>query len=333
LAPQAITISVAGCGVACLLLAALLCLNPASLATAQSPTPQPRASQEPITPIPAMPTLDPKRLLLGELLFNDRRLSRDDTHSCSSCHDVGTNGASANAHDMTPQGQPLPLNTPTVFNAGLKYRLNWAGSFRSLEEQARQTLRNPAIMALSADEVVGKLRADPEAVRQFRGAYGRDPDVASLLDAIASYERALVTPGSRFDRWLAGDGAAITPEELSGYQLFKSLGCIACHQGVNVGGNLYQRHGIFRPLGSPEPVLVRVPSLRNVATTAPYFHDGSASTLPEAVKAMGLAQLDRELTDQQIAAIVAFLQTLTGAYRGRPIRPASGTSPIPTALP
>ena len=325
--------SVTGCGVACLLLAALLCLNPASLATAQSPTREPRASQEPITPIPAVPTLDPRRLLLGERLFNDRRLSRDGTHSCSSCHDVGTNGASANAHDMTPQGRPLPLNTPTVFNAGLNYRLNWAGSFRSLEEQARQTLRNPAVMASSADEVVAKLRADPEAVRQFRGAYGRDPDVASLLDAIATYERALVTPGSRFDRWLAGDGAAITPEELSGYQLFKSLGCIACHQGVNVGGNLYQRHGIFRPLGSPEPVLVRVPSLRNVATTAPYFHDGSAATLPEAIKAMGLAQLDRELTDQQIAAIVAFLQTLTGAYRGQPIRPAGGTPPIPTALP
>jgi cytochrome c peroxidase len=332
LVPPAVTMSAAGCGVACLLLAALLCLNLASLATAQSPTPQPRASQEPITPIPAMPTLDPRRLLLGERLFNDRRLSGDDTHSCSSCHDVGTNGASANAHDMTPQGQPLPLNTPTVFNAGLNYRLNWAGSFRSLEEQAKQTLRNPAIMASSADEVVGKLRADPEAVRQFRGAYGRDPDVASLLDAIATYERALVTPGSRFDRWLAGDVAAITPEELSGYQLFKSLGCIACHQGVNVGGNLYQRHGIFRPLGSPEPVLVRVPSLRNVATTAPYFHDGSAATLPEAVKAMGLAQLDSELTDQQIAAIVAFLQTLTGAYLGQPIRPASGT-PIPAALP
>jgi cytochrome c peroxidase len=280
-----------------------------------------------------MPTLDPGRLLLGERLFNDRRLSRDGTHSCSSCHDIGTNGASANAHDTTPEGRPLPLNTPTVFNAALNYRLNWAGSFRSLEEQARQTLRNPAIMASSADEVVGKLRADPQAVRQFRGAYGREPDVAGLLDAIASYERALVTPGSRFDRWLAGDGAAITQDELSGYQLFKSLGCIACHQGVNVGGNLFQRHGIFRPLGSPEPVLVRVPSLRNVATTAPYFHDGSAATLSEAVKAMGLAQLDRELTDQQIAAIVAFLNTLTGAYRGQPIRAASGTSPIPTALP
>ena len=179
-------------------------------------------------------------------------------------------------------------------------------------------------MASSADEVVSKLRADPEMVRQFRDAYGREPDVAALLDAIATYERSLVTPGSRFDRWLAGEADAITPEELSGYQLFKSLGCVSCHQGVNVGGNLFQRHGIFHPLGSPEPALVRVPSLRNVATTPPYFHDGSAPTLSEAVKAMGIAQLDRVLTDQQIAAIVAFLNTLTGTYRGQAVRPATG---------
>ena len=154
------------------------------------------------------------------------------------------------------------------------------------------------IMASSADEVVGKLRADLEAVKQFRDAYGRQPDIAALLDAIATYERSLVMPGSRFDRWLAGEASAITPDELSGYQLFKSLGSISCHQGVNVGGNLFQRHGIFHPLGSPEPAVVRVPGLRNVATTPPYFHDGSAATLPEAVKAMGIAQLDRVLTDQ-----------------------------------
>ena len=180
-------------------------------------------------------------------------------------------------------------------------------------------------MASSADQVVSKLRADPEVVRQFRDAYEREPDAAALLDAIATYERSLVTPGSRFDRWLAGEAAALTPEELSGYQLFKSLGCISCHQGINVGGNLFQRHGIFHPLGSPEPALVRVPSLRNVATTPPYFHDGSAPTLSEAVRAMGIAQLDRVLTDEQIVAIVAFLNTLTGTYRNEVVRPATDT--------
>ena len=313
------------------LVLALVWLNAAAPAAAQSPTLQPRAGQEPITPIPAARAQDPQRLLLGERLFNDRRLSHSNTHSCSSCHDIATNGASANVLD-TPKGEPMALNTPTVFNVSLNFRLNWAGKFRSLEEGAENTLRNPAIMASSADEVVSKLRADPEAVQQFRDAYGREPDVAAVLDAIATYERSLVTPGSRFDRWLLGEADAITPEELSGYQLFKSLGCVTCHQGVNVGGNLFQRHGIFHPLGSPEPVLLRVPSLRNVATTAPYFHDGSAPTLPEAVKRMGIAQLDRVLTEPQIVAIVAFLNTLTGAYRGQLVRPASTTPRAGPAL-
>jgi len=330
--PPAATKPVPGCRIAFLLLA-FVCLNAASSATAQSPTFAARAGQEPIALIPAMPVLDPLRLALGELLFADRRLSHRDTHSCSSCHDIRTNGASANARDSAPDGRPLALNTPTVFNASLKSRLNWEGDVRSLEESTERILRNPMIMASSADEVVGKLRTDPEAVKQFRDAYGRPPDIAALLDAIVTYERSLVTPGSRFDRWLAGDVSAITSGELSGYQIFKSLGCISCHQGVNIGGNLFQRHGIFHPLGSTEPVLLRVPSLRNVSTTPPYFHDGSAATLPEAVKAMGIAQLDRVLTDQQVAAIVAFLDTLTGTYQGQPIRPAAATPRAATALP
>jgi cytochrome c peroxidase len=270
---------------------------------------------------------------LGEQLFRDPRLSHDNARNCLSCHDTRTNGASANAHDLTPEGQPLALKTPTVFNSALNFRLNWEGNIRSLEREVEQTLRNPATMASSADEVVSKLRADREAVRQFRDAYGSEPNVAALLDAIATYERSLITPGSRFDRWLMGDAGAITPEELSGYQLFKSLGCISCHQGVNVGGNLFQRHGIFHPIGSAEPALVRVPSLRNVATTPPYFHDGSTPTLSEAVKKMGIAQLDRVLTDQQITAIVDFLKTLTGTYRGQAVGPLTVTPGAATALP
>jgi cytochrome c peroxidase len=301
-----------------ILLLTLACLDTAAPANAQSGTAG--SGEEPITPIAVRRDQDPKRVLLGERLFGDRRLSHDDTYNCLSCHDIATNGASANAHD-TPAGQPMALNTPTIFNAALNFRLNWEGNIRSLEEGIERSLRNPAIMASSADEVVSKLRADPEMVDQFRDAYGREPDVAAVLDAIATYERSLVTPGSRFDRWLAGETGAITPDELSGYQVFKSLGCITCHQGVNVGGNLFQRHGVFHPLGSPDPVLLRVPSLRNVATTAPYFHDGSAATLAEAVKTMGIAQLDRVLTDQQIAAIVGFLNTLTGTYRGQALRP------------
>jgi cytochrome c peroxidase len=302
-------------------------LEAVSFAAAQSPDPHPDALQEPITPIPAAPPLDPRRVALGERLFQDRRLSHDNTRNCLSCHDTRSNGASANAHDLTPDGQTIPLNTPTVFNAVLSFRLNWEGNFRSFELEAAQILQNPSIMASSVDEAVDKLRADPEVASLFRDAYGREADTAALLDALGSYERTLVTPGSRFDQFLAGDASAITAQELSGYQQFKSLGCISCHQGVNVGGNLFQRHGIFHPLGSPEPEWLRVPSLRNVATTPPYFHDGSAATLSEAVRKMGDAQLDRLLTDRQIADIVAFLKTLTGSYAGRLVISAAGAPP------
>jgi len=184
-------------------------------------------------------------------------------------------------------------------------------------------LVNPRIMGARIDDVVERLGADPDTVRQFRAAYGRGPDTANLLDAIAVFERSLLTPGSRFDRWLAGDESAMSPEEQNGYGLFKSLGCVSCHQGVNIGGNLFQRHGIFHPLASPKPEILRVPSLRNVATTPPYFHDGSTATLDEAVRKMGVAQLNSALTDEQVSAIVAYLRTLTGEYRGVPL----GTPP------
>src|SRR5208337_3413308 len=323
LAPALVSAAMADFGIACVVIA-LVSLEAASFTAAQSPTNQPGAEQEPITPIPAAPSQDPRRVALGEQLFQDWRLSHDNARRCLTCHDTRTNGGSANAHDTTPRGEPIPFNTLTIFNAALSFRLNWEGNFRSLEREVEHAIGSPELMASSVEEVVGKLQADPDLVKRFRDAYGRGPDRDNLLDAIAAFERSLTTPGSRFDRWLAGDAGAITAEELSGYQLFKSLGCISCHQGVNVGGNLFQRHGIFHPLGSPEPELVRVPSLRNVATTAPYFHDGSAATLAEAVRAMGFAQLDRVLTDDQVAAIVAFLKTLTGTYNGAPVTSAAG---------
>jgi len=275
--------------------------------------------REPITPIPQAPTADPLKLALGERLFVDRRLSRDGTLACSSCHDLHTNGASDGRRTTARDGSKLPFTILTVFNAALSFRLNWEGNYRTLEAQAESSLENPANMATSVAEVLGKLTADPEVVNQFRDAYGRPPDRTNLLDAIATYERSLVTPGSRFDRWLGGDSAALTAEEQIGYGLFKSLGCVSCHQGVNVGGNLYERHGIFRPLGAPLPEILRVPSLRNVAMMAPYFHDGSSPTLDDTVRKMAAAQLDRMLSDQQAAAIVAFLKTLTGTFDGAPV--------------
>lgn len=281
------------------------------------------ADQEPITPIPQPPDAEPLKLALGERLFGDKRLSHDGTRACITCHDTHSNGANVRRHDTAADGSELSFNTLTVFNAALSFRLNWEGTARNLAAQAEASLENPAIMNTSLDEILGRLSADSEMVRQFDEAYGQRPDRANLLDAIAVYERSLLTPDSRFDRWLAGDAAALSDEEANGYRLFKSYGCISCHQGANIGGNLFERHGIFRPLASPHPQILRVPSLRNVATTPPYFHDGSAPTLDDAVRKMAAAQLDRKLSDEQAAAIVAFLRTLTGSYRGQTVTAAS----------
>jgi cytochrome c peroxidase len=188
-----------------------------------------------------------------------------------------------------------------------------------LERQAQSSLQNPATMATSIDEVVHKLDADPEIVQQFRAVYGRPPTRPSLPNAIATYERSLVTPVRRFDLWLRGDKTVLSPKEQKGYVLFQSLGCISCHQGVNVGGNLFERQGIFHPLASGLASL-RLPSLRNIAVLAPYFSDGSAATLQDAVRRMARAQLDETLTDQQTDRIVAFLKTLTGKFHGGPLR-------------
>lgn len=274
------------------------------------------ADHEPITPIPQPPAADPRKVALGKRLFQDTRLSHDETRSCVSCHDTNTNGADAKDHDLTPAGAKLPFNTLTVFNAALSFRLGWEGRVRTLQAQAEGSLAAPGIMGSSVAEVLDRLRADQDTVRRFQDAYRQPPDRENLLDAITVYEQSLVTPGSRFDRWLGGDAAALSAEEKNGYQLFKTVGCVSCHQGVNVGGNLFERHGIFHPLASPKPEILRVPSLRNVATTPPYFQDGSSSSLDDAVRSMGRAQLNVMVTDAQVQAIIAFLRTLTGNYHG-----------------
>jgi cytochrome c peroxidase len=315
-------------GLLLLLLLPLLGVAHAQAPDLPTPGPEPAGEQEPITPVPSPPAADPRKLALGARLFEDPRLSHDSTRTCLSCHDVGTNGAQTgprNARSSGPGGaggSDRPLDTLTVFNAALSFRLSWEGRFRTLEAQAEASLESPTAMQTSVQEVIAKLTADPDMTRKFFDAYAHAPDRESLLNALATYERSLLTPGSRFDRWLGGDAGALTAEERNGYQIFKSLGCISCHQGVNVGGNLFERHGIFHPLASPKPEVLRVPSLRNVAMTAPYFHDGSAATLGEAVRRMGIAQLNWTLSDQQVEAIVAFLGALTGSYQGRPIRTA-----------
>jgi cytochrome c peroxidase len=280
---------------------------------------------EPITPIPAPPPANPLVTTLGERLFEDPRLSAGNVRSCMTCHDTRLNGASGKAQANALNGTRLRYQPLTVFNAALSFRLSWEGRYRTLEEQALASLVNPKIMGSNLNEVVTKLRLDRGIVSQFEDAFGHGPDSRSLVEAIATFERSLLTPGSRFDRWLVGDPSALSRQELNGYHLFKSLGCIACHQGVNIGGNLFERRGIFAPLTPSDtntaefPALLRVPSLRNVAAMSPYFHDGSAPTLADAVRKMSRAQLNSAPNDSQVEAIVAFLTSLTGDYRGRQV--------------
>jgi cytochrome c peroxidase len=278
--------------------------------------------QEPITAIPRPIQADPRKLALGEALFRDPRLLGYGQIACITCHDIGSNGASRNRFDPSDSA-PVHANTPTVFNAALNFRLNWAGNERSLEDQVVRALRIHGSVADSPDQTAGRLNQAPDIAARFQQAYGHPADRQSLLDAIAIYERSLLTPGSRFDRWLAGDRSALSAEELQGYRDFKTLGCIACHQGANVGGNLFEQSGVFHPLTDSGSILLRVPSLRNVATTAPYFHDGSAATLSDAVRRMASAQLNQTLTEEQDRDIVAFLGTLTGRYDGTPVRAPS----------
>ena len=299
------------------------CLQPSPAPSELSAlAPVSKALEEPITPIPDPPTLDPLKVRLGERLFSDNRLSHDNSRSCTSCHDIGTNGASAGRREVGPDGTELPFNTPTIFNSSLNFRFGWEGKLRTMESDVRASLENPQIMGSNLSEITAKLNLDAGLRASFTAAYGRRPDADSIVDALVSFGRTLVTPRSKFDRWLAGDSGALSAEELDGYLLFKSLGCVSCHQGVNVGGNLFERHGIFYPLASPEPTILRVPSLRNVATTPPYFHDGSAPTLEDAVRKMARAQLNAKLSDPQVVALVDYLNTLTGEYRGASVRGA-----------
>jgi cytochrome c peroxidase len=307
-------IGIVGSCVAILIAASAVAQAPSDLLKVDGPI----ADQEPIAPIPDPPAANPFKLALGERLFSDPRLSGSGTLSCISCHDIRTNGARAN--DATVS---RPFDTLTVFNAILNFRLNWEGNYRSPAAHVVSSLENPKNMRSSVEDVVRKLNADSGMVDQFRAAYGGEPNGERFLDAIVTFERSLVTPGARFDRWLRGDRSALSETELEGYRLFKSLGCSACHQGINAGGNLFERQGIFRPLVQRPPEIVRVPSLRNVAMTAPYFHDGSAATLQDAVRRMAASQLDRTLTDEQVEPIVAFLRTLTGNYRGSPVAGAT----------
>ena len=299
---------------------------------------------EPITPIPRAKVAAAKGEL-GRRLFHDPLLSQSNTVACASCHRLEKGGADGRSRPSGADARPLDFNSPSIFNVVLNYRLNWRGNFRTLEEQNEAVLRDRRLMNTTWEQLLARLRADQDYVRAFRALYGNSPGRAHVLDALATFQRSLVTPDARFDRYLNGQRDAISSEEEHGYRLFKSYGCIACHQGVNVGGNLLQKFGIFYDpymlRGIPvtaadlgrfaltgiegDRVVFRVPSLRNVAVTAPYLHDGSAASLPEAVTIMARVQLGRDLPERDNDLIVKFLGTLTGEYLGRSL--ADGMDP------
>jgi cytochrome c peroxidase len=290
-----------------------------------------------IEPIPLSSGQDARKVALGEALFLDKRLSGDDTVSCASCHVLSLaryGGADGKRVSVGVLGAKGGINAPTVFNSGLNFRQFWDGRAATLEDQVNGPVQAGNEMGSTWEQVVKKLSSDAGMVAKFKAIYPDGVSSGNIRDAIATFERSLLTPNSRFDQFLRGSKSALSADELKGYQLFKSYGCIACHQGVNIGGNMYQTLGAmgdyFADRGNvteadlgrfnvtksgKDKHLFKVPSLRNVAVTGPYFHDGSANSLDEAVDVMFKYQLGRMATRQDRELIVKFLLTLTGEYK------------------
>jgi cytochrome c peroxidase len=275
---------------------------------------------------------------LGKQLFNDPRLSANNTVSCASCHNLNKNGADDKQFSVGFDGRAVGINTPTVFNASLNFIQFWNGRADTLEDQVKEVVVSHVEMGNTWEKVVATLSRDATYAADFRKAYADGVTTKNVQNALASYEKTLLTPGSRFDQYLGGKTDVLTLEEKSGYQRFKSYGCIACHQGVNIGGNMFQKFGVmgdyFKARGNPiesdlgrylttgleeDRNVFRVPGLRNVELTAPYFHDGSAKTLEQAVDVMFTYQLGRVATSEDKRLIVLFLKTLTGELSEPPL--------------
>lgn len=295
-----------------------------------------RPLDEPIQPIPLAIALDQNKVALGEQLFQDVRLSGNNQISCLSCHSFSAGGADHNARSVGVHGTPGAINTPTIFNVGFNFRFNWNGKHETLADHIDALLQNSGEMGIQWQELIQKLQQVPEYKRAFTKIYPDGLTFDTVKDAIVVYEQSLYTPNSRFDQFLRGNQQALTASEQEGYRLFKAYGCISCHQGVNVGGNMFQKFSVigdyfadrgnltqadlgrFNVTGQDSDRYVfRVPTLRNVALTAPYFHDGSAQSLHEAIAIMAKYQLGRPLPAEHADRIVEFLHTLTGEYRGQ----------------
>jgi cytochrome c peroxidase len=304
-------------------------------------------SSEPIQPIKAPAGLDAAKVELGKKLFFDPRLSKSGFISCNSCHNLsmgGTDNLPSSIGDHWTKGS---ISAPTVLNSGFSIAQFWDGRAADLKAQASGPIANPGEMASSHALAVNVVRSIPQYQAEFAQAFGSPGvDIDRVTGAIAEFEKTLVTPNSRFDQWLVGKADALTPSELAGYQLFKSSGCVACHNGPAVGGGSFQKFGVVAPYktdslaqgrvevtkAEADRFSFKVPTLRNVELTYPYFHDGGAKTLREAVDTMGRIQLGRGFTADENAQIVAFLRTLTGdqpSFTLPMLPPSSDDTPSP----
>lgn len=285
------------------------------------------APNEPIQPISPPQQIDLGKADLGKKLYFDPRLSKSGYISCNSCHNLSMGGTDNIPTSIGDHWQQGPINAPTVLNSSLNVAQFWDGRAADLQEQAGGPIANPGEMAFSHTLAVTVLDSIPGYVREFKQVFGTDKiTIDEVTAAIAEFEKTLVTPNSRFDQWLLGKADALTPDELAGYRLFKKSGCIACHNGPAVGGRTFQKMGVIEPYHTRNPAQGRsavtgkdadrfnfkVPTLRNVELTYPYFHDGAANTLTKAVDIMGRLQLGKKFTPRENNLIVEFLKTLTG---------------------
>lgn len=285
---------------------------------------------EPIRPLPLEHKQDPKKVALGARLFGDVRFAKNNDVSCMSCHKfVGEGGANSTQLSIGTGGVVGLVNSPSVLNTDLHIALLWNGGAATFEDVVNRVVKSPTAFNSNWPDVLQKLRKDEAYRNEFAAIYNDGLSESSVADALAVFQRSLLTP-SRFDSYLRGDNNAISSDEKKGYAKFKSYGCIACHQGMGVGGNMYQQFGVlgnyfsdrgniskadfgrFNATNDPTDKFVfKVPSLRNVEYTAPYFHDGTAKTLHNAVDVMFKYQLGRTAPSDDKELIVKFLKTLS----------------------
>jgi cytochrome c peroxidase len=282
---------------------------------------------EPIKPIDPYVSANPELVELGKKLFFEPRLSMSGIISCNTCHNLSRGGTDNLKTSIGHKWAAGPVNAPTVLNSSLALAQFWDGRAADLQEQAAGPIQADIEMGMPHGLALQVLQSIPGYVEEFEAVFGSGEITLDMVTAaIAEFEETLVTPNSRFDQWLMGNDDALTEDEVAGYQLFKASGCTVCHNGPAAGGTSFQRMGVMEPYQSTSPVEGRaavtgvdadrfsfkVPTLRNVEYTYPYFHDGEARTLEEATDIMGRLQLGRVYEEQEIDQIVAFLKTLTG---------------------